>query len=230
MGTGTLAPMSNSDPARLVHLVRHGEVDNPHHVVYADLPGFGLSALGREQGAETALHLAAQPVRRVLASPLQRAIETAGFIAARHGIGVIIDDRLTEWRLSMLWAGIVWEELDEVRPGELAAYLSNPADLPFSPESLESLGTRVAAAAADHALEAGGDLVVVSHQDPIHAAARVLTGAGLQDFGSDKPGHATVVSLDPSSDPWHLRRRFDPIQGPRFPPPDDRSPRHPPNG
>ncbi|RPI21428.1 MAG: histidine phosphatase family protein, partial [Actinobacteria bacterium] len=32
-------------------LMRHGEVENPRHVVYSDLPGFHLSAGGRAQAA-----------------------------------------------------------------------------------------------------------------------------------------------------------------------------------
>lgn len=199
--------------------MRHGEVHNPNHIVYADLPGYGLSDLGRDQAAETAGHLASRPIARVVSSPLQRAVETAGFIAARHGIGVVVDDRLTEWGLSTLWAGIVWEDLEARRPGELTAYLNDPADLPFSPESLVELGERVAEASIAHADEVDGEIVIVSHQDPIHAGVRTLTGRGLEDFGDDKPAHATVVSLALDQDPWTQVARFDPTQGPLFPPP-----------
>ena len=31
----------------VVHLLRHGEVDNPHKVLYGRLPDYHLSALGR---------------------------------------------------------------------------------------------------------------------------------------------------------------------------------------
>lgn len=206
---------------RQVHLVRHGEVHNPDHVVYADLPGFGLSDLGRRQAAETAAHLDVRPVTCVVSSPLQRAIETAGFIAARHGIGVVVDPELTEWRLSMLWVGIGWEDLETRRPGELAAYLEHPENLPFSPEPLADLGNRIAAATRLHAAASSGDVVVVSHQDPIHAGMRTLTGIGLGDFAAGKPAHATVLTLDPAPTPWRMVARFDPEQGEVFPPVDD---------
>ena len=201
-----------------LHLVRHGEVHNPDHLVYADLPGFGLSELGRRQAAETATHLADHEVGIVVSSPLQRAIETAGFIAARHGIGVVVDERLTEWKLAQGWAGLRWEDVERERPGQLVAYLADPADLPFSPESLAELGERIAASAIAHAASTAGDTVVVSHQDPIHAGVRILTGSGFADFNDDKPAHATVVTLQRDDGRWIEIRRFSPEQGDRFPP------------
>lgn len=207
-----------SSAAPRLHLVRHGEVHNPDHIVYADLPGFGLSDLGRRQAAETATHLADRPVGLVVASPLQRAIETAGFIAARHGIGVVVDDGLTEWKLAQGWAGLRWEDVERERPGQLVAYLEDPSDLPFSSEPLEELGRRVADTAATHAAANALDTVVVSHQDPIHAGVRMLTMTGLADFNSDKPAHATVVSLERVGDGWRQVGRFSPEQGDRFPP------------
>ncbi len=209
----------SSDAPRL-HLVRHGEVHNPDHIVYADLPGFGLSELGRRQAAETAAHLAGRAVGLVVSSPLQRAIETAGFIAARHGIGVVVDDRLTEWKLAQGWAGLRWEDVERERPGQLVAYLDDPADLPFSTESLAELGARVANAANAHAASTAADTVVVSHQDPIHAGVRTLTRTGLADFNDDKPAHATVVSLGRDGERWRQIDRFSPQQGDRFPPAD----------
>ena len=35
----------------LLHLVRHGEVENPDRLVYADMPGFGLSERGWSERA-----------------------------------------------------------------------------------------------------------------------------------------------------------------------------------
>lgn len=209
-----------SAQAPRLHLVRHGEVHNPGHLVYADLPGFGLSDLGRRQAAETAAHLSDRPIGLVVSSPLQRAIETAGFIAARHGVGVVVDERLTEWKLAQGWAGLRWEDVEQERPGELVAYLADPADLPFSPESLAELGERIAASAVAHAASSAGDTVVVSHQDPIHAGVRTLTGAGFADFNDDKPAHATVVTLERDEERWVEIGRFSPQQGDRFPPED----------
>ena len=47
-------------PAQQIHLVRHGEVHNPDHVLYGRLEGFGLSELGHRMAASSAAMLQAQ--------------------------------------------------------------------------------------------------------------------------------------------------------------------------
>lgn len=184
--------------ASLVHLIRHGEVDNPGKVVYANLPGYGLSDLGRTQAQQAARHLGSQPVVAIWASPARRALETAGIVARRFGLPVRVDEELTEWKLLDRWAGSSWDELPEVFPGEVEAYMHDPADLSFSPETLAQLAARmrkvverIASAHSD------GDVVVVGHQDPIQAARLALTGRSLAGLHHDKPGHASVVTLRP---------------------------------
>jgi len=195
--------------ARL-HLVRHGEVHNPDHLVYAALAGFGLSDLGRSEAEAAALHLSTGRIDVIAASPLQRALESALPIANRHGLEVTVDTRLIEWGLLDRWAGIVWEDLADEFPGEVDAYLSHPHDLEFSPESLDAVVQRFAAVVADLGeAHPGGMAVIVSHQDPVHAARLVLTGRSLEDRATDKPGHGTVITLEPG-DPWVEAARWDP--------------------
>lgn len=190
--------------ASALHLVRHGEVDNPGHLVYASLPGFGLSELGWRQVEAAADHLAGLDVTAVVSSPLQRAVETAAAIAAVHRIAVTTDPRLREWELGNRWAGRPWDALDSAFPGELDAYLADPADLPFAPESLADVAVRVAAAAeqAWDTRRRPGHVVLVGHQDPMEAGRRRLCGRGLQRFHDAKPGHAAVVSLVPTGVGW----------------------------
>lgn len=205
--------------ADLVHLIRHGEVANPHQVVYADLPGYGLSPLGRVQAEAAGQRLANAPVQRVLSSPLLRAAETAELIAARHGLTVEREDRLTEWAVAMRWAGVRWHDLDAVFPGELDAYLKQPHDLPFAGETLRACGERVAIVVRDVAAAMdGGELVVVSHQDPIHAGHLALVGDEPADYHAGKPAHAGVVTLLPQESTWTQLRYWEPDQGAEFPP------------
>ena len=182
-------------PLCSVYLVRHGEVHNPRHVVYADLPGFDLSANGRRQAEDTADRL--PPKATIISSPLDRAVETAGIIAERGDAAVTVDGALTEWGLGRRWAGHVWDDLDVDFPGEIDAYLAHPEDLPFSPESLAELGGRVGGAIVRHRATLEGPLIFVSHQDPIQAARLALTGRPLAELNTDKPLHAGVVELEP---------------------------------
>lgn len=184
-----------------VHLVRHGEVWNPDEVVYAALPGFGLSETGVAQAREVARYLRSAPIVAVWSSPLERALATAAPIAAGHGLPIRVEPELIEWKMADDWAGIKWAELPTERPGELEAYLEAPLGMKFAVESLTALATRMRRILTDIAARHEGDVVVVSHQDPVQAARLSLTDRDLATQHADKPQHGTVITLQPSN-PW----------------------------
>ena len=66
----------------IVHVMRHGEVHNPAKILYGRLPDYHLSERGRLQAQSAADWLARNDVVYVVASPLERAQETAAPIAA----------------------------------------------------------------------------------------------------------------------------------------------------
>jgi broad specificity phosphatase PhoE len=80
----------------VVHLLRHGEVHNPDGVLYGRLPGYHLSANGKQMAAAAADFFSERPVVALFASPLERAQETAKPVAERLGLQVVTDDRLIE--------------------------------------------------------------------------------------------------------------------------------------
>ena len=201
------------------HLIRHGEVDNPQGVVYADLPGFGLSERGRRQAAAAASHLADRPLAAVFSSPLRRAVQTASAIAGASRLPVHILPELGEWGLLSLWRGLRWEELEEARPGQLRAYLEHPLRLDFSPESLTGLADRMTRTITALAAGSppGAETAVVSHQDPLAAARLSLLGLPLDRFREGKPEHAEIISLLPpdeegrrAGEPWRETARVPP--------------------
>lgn len=202
-----------------VFLVRHGEVDNPDRVVYADMPGFGLSARGRSEAAAAAEFLAGVGAEALYASPLQRAQETAGIIGSASGLEVQTRPDLTEWLVARRWKGITWERIPEVFPGELEAYLEHPVDLPFAEESIPQLGERIAGVARELVGRHGeAKIILVSHQDPIQAGRLVLRGLPLEELHHDRPGHCDVLTLEPG-DPWVETGKWVPVvDGP--PPPE----------
>src|SRR5438309_11992406 len=61
--------------------IRHGEVHNPKGVIYSGLPGYGLSDVGRDQASSIAGALRDTGVVALYSSPLDRAMEIAGFVA-----------------------------------------------------------------------------------------------------------------------------------------------------
>lgn len=201
--------------ASLIHLVRHGEVDNPGRVVYAGLPGFPLTKRGRRQARETADHLATRPIVAVWSSPLDRTMETAVEIARRHGLDVVQDREFAEWGLSDHWAGITWEQ---VPLNEREAYRTRPWDLPFSPESLDEMGRRMRSAIERVEATHHGEVVIVSHLDPIQAARVVLLSLPVERFLKDRPTHAEVITLAPGTSWVETERWAPPTVSAPFPP------------
>jgi len=156
---------------RLVHLVRHAEVENPKGVIYGLLPGFGLSARGRQQAAAAARHLVAicQPPLAIVASPLDRAQETATFLRDHVGAPpdghppIDVDPRLTEASAGMdgLPRGArPWRHLRRLFDPEARARMEAPT----------AVLTRMRHAVRDALARVPGDLAVVSHQFPIRMA------------------------------------------------------------
>ena len=194
--------------ASIVHLVRHGEVENPNHVVYADLPGFNLSERGRRQAVWAGTYLSSRPIEAVYTSPLDRAMETASVIAAYHDLETETVPGLTEWALMSRWRGLRWPELDTYRPGELDVYLARPLEMDFAPESVKALATRVSGAvSALSGRHSEREIVVVSHQDPIQVTRLALTNRPLRRLHETKPRHCEIISLTPGR-PWRESARI----------------------
>jgi broad specificity phosphatase PhoE len=68
-----------------VHLLRHGEVYNPEAVLYGRMLGFRLSDDGQQMAHDAAEALRGRDIQAVIASPLQRAQETARPTAEAFG-------------------------------------------------------------------------------------------------------------------------------------------------
>jgi broad specificity phosphatase PhoE len=149
----------------VVHLLRHGEVHNPNHVLYGRLPGYHLSVNGQAMAAAAADYFAGRPVAAVFASPLERAQETAQPVAGRLGLPITTDERLIE-SMNVL----------EGKSVSLASLAVNPLNWkylwnPFTPSWGEPYHEVVARVrlVIDRAREAarGQEAVCVSHQLPI---------------------------------------------------------------
>jgi len=195
-----------------IHLIRHGEVHNPHGFVYADISGFSLSEKGRLQAKAAGDHLSSEPPQLIVTSPLDRAVETAKIIAATTGADITTDDRLSEWGLGVRWRGALWTELPKAFPGELEAYLADPANLPFSPESIAQVAKRIHQSVDEFTADASGPIAFVSHEDPIHGTALRLTGEQPARFHAHKPTHCSITTLMPGTNQWSRAAYWEPKQ------------------
>lgn len=156
-----------------VHLVRHGEVENPKGVIYGRLPGYHLSDRGQRQAAAAAERLADADIGLVRSSPLERAQETAQLIAEPHGLEVETDDRILESHSTLEGLGrSMWSFL---RSPQHWWHFRNPMT-PSWGESFGDIRTRMMSAIEDALAAAGGrEVVIVSHQTPVLVARMALT-------------------------------------------------------
>src|SRR5262249_11820301 len=104
----------------IVHLLRHGEVENPAGIIYGRLPGYHLSANGRAMASAAADFFAERAVVALYCSPLERAQETARPGAERPGLEIVTDGRLIE----------SWNRFEGMRFGVGAGALRRPASWP----------------------------------------------------------------------------------------------------
>ena len=85
------------DLTTTLHLMRHGEVHNPAHILYGRMPGFFLSETGKQQAHAAGSWLADKPLTAIYASPMERAQQTAGIVAAYlPGLSPVTDERIIE--------------------------------------------------------------------------------------------------------------------------------------
>jgi broad specificity phosphatase PhoE len=161
-----------------VHLLRHGEVENPQRVLYGRLPGYHLSAAGRAMADAAADFFAERPVVALYCSPLERAQETARPVAERLGLDIVTDDRLIE----------PWNHFEGLTFGVGDGSLRRPAHWPylinpFRPswgEAYRSVARRMLAVMAEaRAAADGAEAVCVSHQLPIWVTRRMAEGKRL---------------------------------------------------
>ena len=152
----------------LVHLVRHGEVENPAGLLYGRLPDFHLSELGREMAARTADDLRTRDIVHLRCSPLERAQETMEPLADALGLPVVIDERVIEADNYLQGLKVTFGALLR-RP--VSWWLFRNALRPTWGEAYTEIRARMRLAIKDAAAAAAGhEAVIVSHQLPIYIA------------------------------------------------------------
>ena len=119
-------------------LVRHGEtVDNALQIMQGQTQGC-LNERGREQAAQVARRLAEEPIDAIVASDLQRAIQTAEIIAAPHGLAIRTTPLLRERDWGSFTGRFIPDLKGEVWPDDIE---SEPALLQRAADFLQYITT-----------------------------------------------------------------------------------------
>lgn len=160
-----------------IYLIRHADVENPHKLLYGHLDGFQLSALGRAQAEALGDRLRSADIKRIVHSPLERAVETAHLINGRLALPAILetDPDLREADFSRYLQGLPYWQIPLRRP----LWFVHKAKRGLLPgdEAVDQLGGRVIAVMRRLAREHPGEtMAIVSHADPLQAAWILLDG------------------------------------------------------
>lgn len=197
----------------VVHLLRHGEVHNPSGTLYGRRPGYRLSARGEQMAERVADAIKDRDITHLVASPLERAQQTAGPLSEARGLEIHTDGRVIE--STNVFEGKNFGVGDGV--------LKKPASWrhlwnPFKPswgEPYKQVAARMWAAIEDARDAAEGhEAVIVSHQLPIWTTRlfaenrsflhdprkRQCTLASLTSFTFEGDRLTTVSYSEPAGD------------------------------
>ncbi|MBI2761387.1 MAG: histidine phosphatase family protein [Chloroflexi bacterium] len=198
-------------------LVRHGETaHNAGGFVQgrADNP---LNELGLRQAAAVAESLKNEDIRVVVASPLQRAYETAAAIAAEHGLTVQVEPDLAEMDVGEM-DGLSSAQMRERYPEFLAQWAGpeGPSRRMPGGESLEEVQARgwavIERLMAEHGREtvvaASHNFVIVSiicraARIPLASFRRFRQGVAARTVIDIRPDRSLIITLN---DNCHLDR------------------------
>ena len=178
-----------------VHLMRHGEVFNPTGVLYGRLPGFRLSEAGEGMARTAAAWFAERDVTYLVASPLERAQQTAEPIAQALGLEIATDERLIEAGNGFEGKTFGVGDGSMKHPGNWWR-LRNPWKPSWGEPYREIAARMLGAIATARDAARGHEAVCVSHQLPIWTVRLHLEGRSyLHDPRRRECGLASVTSL-----------------------------------
>lgn len=162
----------------IVHVIRHGEVENPEKILYGRQPGWRLSQRGQEMAQVIGDWSKSIDLGAVHASPLQRAQETATPIARAHSLDITTDEKLIE--AANIFEGKKFELGSGVlRHPSSWKHLVNPWKPSWGEPYEEQISRMLAAVFQARDAAQGKDAIVVSHQLPIWILRSAIEGRRL---------------------------------------------------
>ena len=175
-------------------LIRHALTDVTGKRLSGSLPGFHLSAEGREQAERLAERLAPIRLSAIYSSPLERCVETAEVVAGAHGLQVqqlpdLDEVGYGEWSgrsLAQLARTSLWKRLQQA-----------PSSVRFpGGETLADVQRRTAAALEEIASRSPrGVIAVVTHADVIRLLLAHFAGIHIDLFQRLTVSPASVSAL-----------------------------------
>lgn len=169
-------------------LIRHGETDyNRNGKMAGRMPGVPLNDKGRVQAAAVAVALAKAPIKHIYASPIERAQETASYLAKLLNMEILISEGINETDIGD-WTGKSVKECSKLKLWDTV--VNHPEDLTFpGGESFAYIQERASAEVKAIAERHPDELVACfTHADIIRLVAAHYLNMPLNSFqrlGSD---------------------------------------------
>lgn len=178
----------------LIYLLRHGAVATASPRRFLGRTDLPLTTEGRRQALVAAERLQTIAWTRVLASPLQRAVQTAALVSGRGEEAVERVAAFSELDLGA-WEGCTVAEVQARFPG---GYEARGRDLahfrPPGGESFEDVANRAYPALLTVAGQSPGPLLIVAHAGVNRTLLSRLTGRPLQRL-LEIPQHYCAVNI-----------------------------------
>jgi broad specificity phosphatase PhoE len=187
---------------RKLVLVRHGQTDfNVQHRLPGQLPGIPLNSEGRHEAQMTAVAIRDLPLTTIVASPLERTMETAGFINGGRGLEIRQERDLLDTNYGP-FNGKSWDELDKSDPA-WKRMMKDPNATPKGVERFADVQKRAVRAAERwrHAQGAGEWLALVTHADLVKMIVGHYMNIALADIPLINMDNASVSLLAFHPDP-----------------------------
>lgn len=185
-------------------LLRHGQTDWNLEGRYQGKKDVPMNATGWVQVEQAVKKLDGKKFDVIYSSHLTRARQTANRLAEAFGLGVQLDERLSEISLGV-WEGMLFTDIQRLYPQEIKEREANPTHA-RSPggETVAEVALRMAEAANEIAqAHPNGTVLAVSHGLALSTLICLANGLSLKDVFKVRPDNAQPQKIE-----WTLKKQF----------------------
>lgn len=186
-------------------IIRHGQTTwNVEHRLPGQLPGIALNDNGRQQAARLADALSVLPISAIISSPLERARETAEFIAKGRDLTMQLEPELMDTDIGP-WAGQVIDELAKKDPA-WKEYIKDPTVAPEGVETFPQVQQRSVDAIERWRKQEniGAYPAFVAHADVVKLVIAHYSGLEAKRAGSLFIDNASVSIIEIGEEEHHF--------------------------
>jgi broad specificity phosphatase PhoE len=165
-----------AEDKRRIFLIRHGETEFNRLGVFRGRYEVDLNDVGRRQAGEIAEALKSEGIDFLLASPLRRAMETAGIIAEALGVACGVDEAFNNINLGS-WQGVPKADVMRDYPELWRQWVSEPEELRVpNGETVDEVRARAFRRLEALMEEDTGDFGIVTHRSVLKGLAAAILG------------------------------------------------------